>query len=133
MVKARRLSPLPFWDEDSVLAFCEERGWKPLHAYSLWKLVLRNRPAHLSELAALCAAQHILLPTGMVEALCERFALTTSTVVESHVSEDGTTKLLVELQDGQRVEAVVIRHSGRNTLCVSSQVGRWVGTCMDRM
>ena len=39
------------------------------------------------------------------------------------MSADGTRKLLVELQDGQRVEAVVIKHEGRNTLCVSSQIG----------
>lgn len=123
MVKARMLTPLPFWDEDSVLAFLEERGWKACHAYSLWKLCLRHRPAQLSELAAAAAEERVLLPGGLVEALCERFTLTTSTVVEKHVSEDGTTKLLVELQDGQRVEAVVIRHQGRNTLCVSSQVG----------
>lgn len=43
--------------------------------------------------------------------------------LQNHVSSDGTTKLLVELQDGQRVEAVIIKHSGRNTLCVSSQIG----------
>jgi adenine C2-methylase RlmN of 23S rRNA A2503 and tRNA A37 len=127
MVKARQLSPLPFWDEDSVLAFLAEHGWKPMHAYSLWKLALRERPAQLSDLAALSLGEHILLPTGLVEALCARFALTTSTVVERHVSSDGTTKLLVELQDGQRVEAVVIRHSGRNTLCVSSQVRACLG------
>ena len=126
MVKARVLTPLPFWDEDSVLAFLEERGWKACHAYSLWRLALRHRPERLSDLADLAAVsvgERMLLPGGLVEALCERFALTTSTVVEQHVSEDGTTKLLVELQDGQRVEAVVIRHQGRNTLCVSSQIG----------
>lgn len=127
MVKPRVLSPLPFWDEESVLAFLAERGVKPVHAYSLWKLALKHRPQQLGDLKELSLGSHILLPTGLVEALCERFVLTTSTVVETHVSSDGTTKLLVELQDGQRVEAVVIRHQGRNTLCVSSQVGCAMG------
>lgn len=65
--------------------------------------------------------------------------MTTSTVVEKHVSQiDGTMKLLIRLQDGGEIEAVVIHHSGeaehadqrqaercgeRDTLCISSQVG----------
>jgi 23S rRNA (adenine(2503)-C(2))-methyltransferase len=46
-------------------------------------------------------------------------------------SNDGTVKILVQLQDGHEVECVIIDHtrrqdnneSGRLTLCVSSQVG----------
>ncbi|MGD8910016.1 MAG: 23S rRNA (adenine(2503)-C(2))-methyltransferase RlmN, partial [Chromatiales bacterium] len=36
---------------------------------------------------------------------------------------DGTCKWLIELADGQRVETVYIPDDGRNTICVSSQVG----------
>jgi 23S rRNA (adenine2503-C2)-methyltransferase len=38
-------------------------------------------------------------------------------------ARDGTRKWLLELQDGQRIETVLIPDDGRNTLCVSSQVG----------
>ena len=82
MVKARRLTPLPFWDEEAVLAFFAERGWKPVHAYTLWKLTLRHRPKDVAELAQLSLGEHILLPGGLVEELAGTFALTTSTVVE---------------------------------------------------
>lgn len=67
----------------------------------------------------------------------------TSTLVHSMTSEiDGTMKLLIRLQDGGEVEAVLIRHTGsaehperrqaercgqRDTLCVSSQVGCRLG------
>ncbi|MBT2987824.1 MAG: 23S rRNA (adenine(2503)-C(2))-methyltransferase [gamma proteobacterium symbiont of Ctena orbiculata] len=36
---------------------------------------------------------------------------------------DGTRKWVLELGDGQRIETVLIPDDGRNTLCVSSQVG----------
>ncbi len=38
-------------------------------------------------------------------------------------SHDGTVKLVLQTQDGARVEAVVIPEADRRTLCVSSQVG----------
>ncbi|MBT0653615.1 23S rRNA (adenine(2503)-C(2))-methyltransferase RlmN [Geomobilimonas luticola] len=39
------------------------------------------------------------------------------------VSTDGTRKYLFRLEDGARVESVLIPDEGRNTLCISSQVG----------
>lgn len=59
------------------------------------------------------------------------FSLMTSKVVKREDSRDGnTTKLLIELQDGQQVESVLMRYDNtvsgghrRTTLCVSSQVG----------
>jgi len=46
-------------------------------------------------------------------------------VESEHTSEDGqTTKFLLRTSDDKLIEAVIMRHlSGRNTLCVSSQVG----------
>jgi adenine C2-methylase RlmN of 23S rRNA A2503 and tRNA A37 len=128
MVKARKLSPLPVFDEASVRTFLEERGIKQLHARQLWKVIIKNRPKTLQEADGLAKLEMgKQLPTGMVAELAEHFVLTTSRVVEKHVSGDGTVKLLVELQDSQRVEAVIIRHEGRNTLCVSSQIGCQMG------
>lgn len=55
--------------------------------------------------------------------LIERFELPRVRVAERRESEDGTIKFLVELHDGERVESVFIPKAGRNTLCVSTQVG----------
>lgn len=46
-------------------------------------------------------------------------------VVEA--SEDGTKKYLFRLSDGSAVESVLIPDEGRNTLCISSQVGCAMG------
>jgi len=43
-------------------------------------------------------------------------------------SQDGKTiKTLITLEDGQKIEAVLMRYSERNTVCVSSQVGCALG------
>jgi adenine C2-methylase RlmN of 23S rRNA A2503 and tRNA A37 len=68
----------------------------------------------------------------------ETFSLLTTRIAVAETSGDAsTTKLIVELQDGHRVEAVIIRHlKGRRaegkkglgaTLCISSQVGCKMG------
>ncbi|MEW8506316.1 MAG: 23S rRNA (adenine(2503)-C(2))-methyltransferase RlmN [Candidatus Thiodiazotropha sp.] len=44
-------------------------------------------------------------------------------LVYEQPATDGTRKWVVELQDRQRIETVLIPDDGRNTLCVSSQVG----------
>lgn len=55
--------------------------------------------------------------------LNERFCLPRVEVAERHDSDDGTIKFLVRLEDGEKVESVFIPTPGRNTLCVSTQVG----------
>ena len=43
---------------------------------------------------------------------------------EIHESRDNKTfKAVIELKDGLKIEAVLMRHSGRNSVCLSSQVG----------
>jgi 23S rRNA (adenine2503-C2)-methyltransferase len=43
---------------------------------------------------------------------------------EIFASKDGhSVKALIELEDGLKIETVLMRHLGRNTICVSSQVG----------
>ena len=46
-----------------------------------------------------------------------------STIHHRAVSNDGTVKYLLKLQDGQIIEAVGIPSAHRLTVCVSSQVG----------
>ncbi|MCU0701000.1 MAG: 23S rRNA (adenine(2503)-C(2))-methyltransferase RlmN [Myxococcaceae bacterium] len=52
----------------------------------------------------------------------EKHGLTTPTVVERSVSEDGTTKYALDLS-GSQVETVRIPAKGRSTICISSQAG----------
>ncbi len=44
-------------------------------------------------------------------------------IVDIATASDETTKYLLELKDHNYIEMVIIPHKGKNTLCVSSQVG----------
>ncbi len=79
------------------------------------------------------------LPKAAVSVLEKEFVMLTSKVTNSSVSSDGeTVKLLVQLQDGLSVEAVIMTYAGngssedcsgksRATVCVSCEVGCQMG------
>ncbi|MEZ4266998.1 MAG: 23S rRNA (adenine(2503)-C(2))-methyltransferase RlmN [Myxococcota bacterium] len=58
------------------------------------------------------------------EAIRAHSRAATARLTGSQATDDGTTKLVIALEDGARVEAVIIPNGDkRATLCVSSQVG----------
>ncbi len=57
------------------------------------------------------------------EYLAEYFVITSSTLAATHDAGDGASKLEIILDDGETVEAVVIKSQRRITVCLSSQVG----------
>lgn len=64
------------------------------------------------------------LPKSLREVLKETCVLTVPVVEHKQVSgEDGTTKYLWRLLDGNCIETVLMRYKHGNTVCVSSQVG----------
>ena len=67
------------------------------------------------------------LPARLRQQLAESFSIFSTRVVDAHRAEDGTQKLLVELQDRKHVECVLLRDGPRRTICVSSQVGCAMG------
>uniref|UniRef100_A0A5B7BKI4 Radical SAM core domain-containing protein n=1 Tax=Davidia involucrata TaxID=16924 RepID=A0A5B7BKI4_DAVIN len=100
----------------------------------IWKYVIQNPNCEWEEVPSLPSAAYPLLRS--------KFKPSTSTlhsVVES--SDDVTTKLLIKLQNGAFVEAVIMRYDTRlgkyggrprpggprATLCISSQVGCKMG------
>jgi 23S rRNA (adenine2503-C2)-methyltransferase len=67
------------------------------------------------------------LPSAQREALAARFRITTPPIAKRDVSEDGTEKFLLTLQDGRQVESVFIPRTPHDTFCVSTQVGCAMG------
>jgi len=55
--------------------------------------------------------------------LAQHFNLARPEIVTEQISEDGTRKWLLHLEDGKEIETVYIPESDRGTLCISSQVG----------
>eukprot|EP00944_MAST-04C_sp_MAST-4C-sp1_P011251 g11251.t1 len=121
------------WDAPAVHEFLLAQNAKTLHARRIYKYLLRTPNSSLRNLDSI-----VDFPVRVLPALQRTFSLFTSKVVSAVTSKDqATTKLLVELQDGLRIETVIIRHGAvtarnpggekRTTLCVSSQVGCKMG------
>lgn len=68
------------------------------------------------------------LPKTLREELKGKFPIITCSVVRKQVSQnDGTVKLLFEMQDGDYIESVVMKYKYGYTICVSSQIGCKMG------
>ena len=55
--------------------------------------------------------------------LKEQYCLDLPKILIKQVASDGTTKLLLEMEDGAKVETVLMRYSFGNAICISSEVG----------
>lgn len=67
------------------------------------------------------------LSKSLREKLESNFVLTTLKTAVKQTSQDGTMKFLFELHDGYTIETVLMRHEYGNSVCVTTQVGRWIG------
>jgi 23S rRNA (adenine2503-C2)-methyltransferase len=68
------------------------------------------------------------LPLALRHRLAEHFRFPPLIPLASQTSQDGqTVKTLFQLEDGQAIEAVLMRYERRRTLCISTQVGCAMG------
>ena len=67
------------------------------------------------------------LSKGFRASLSQAATISSLKLAQEQVSYDGTRKYLFELSDGNRIESVLIPENGRNTLCISAQVGCALG------
>lgn len=69
------------------------------------------------------------LSKSLREELKEKFLITNINIQQKQISNDGTIKYLLKLEDGELVETVLMRFDNRSNLtaCVSSQVGCKMG------
>ena len=104
---------------DLDLAGCEGLvaglGFKPFHGRNLFKWLHKHGVLSLDAMTD--------VPKTLRAALREATAIRLPRIVRAHPSADGTTKWIMELDDGQHIETVYIPEGKRSTICVSSQVG----------
>lgn len=96
-------------------ALFAELGAKPFHGRNVLKWIHKHG---VTEFAAMTDLSKAL--RGELQARTE---IRLPELVFEQPSWDGTTKWVLELADGQRVETVHIPDGQRSTICVSSQVG----------
>ncbi|CAH2053289.1 unnamed protein product [Thlaspi arvense] len=122
------------FDASEIRSEFESAGINPNFVIPIWKYVIQNPDCVWDEIPSLPSAAYTLLHS--------KFKTLTSSLHSLFHSSDGTTsKLLIKLQNGAFVEAVIMRYDTRlgmcggkprpggvrSTLCISSQVGCKMG------
>ncbi len=96
------------------------RAFSPVHAGRLW--------SHLYLALARSFEEMDDLPARVRAALAAEMRIgVLPTAVETDSSDGFTRKYLLTLTDGERIETVLMRFTGRVTACISSQVGCAMG------
>ncbi len=95
-----------------ILAGMDESAYRARQIFS-W--IYKKNMASFAEMAN--------LPKPLVKKLDNTYNIDTLHLSKRLVSKDRTEKFLFKLHDGNYIEAVLIYAKGRETLCVSSQVG----------
>jgi 23S rRNA (adenine2503-C2)-methyltransferase len=67
------------------------------------------------------------LPAGLRARLAAEAVVGRAEIETAQRAPDGTTKLLLRLADGRKIETVLLPYDERNSVCISSQVGCPVG------
>ena len=102
-------------DREGLMAFFASLGEKSFRATQVMKWIHQQDVADFQQMNNISKSLR-----DQLEALAEVKA---PEVVLDELSNDGTRKWVLKLDDGNQVETVYIPESDRGTLCVSSQVG----------
>ncbi|KAJ3009376.1 UNVERIFIED_CONTAM: sorting nexin [Siphonaria sp. JEL0065] len=149
VTRKRVLHPHSVFDEPQLRALFAEHSVNPHHINSIYRHIIQNNAESFDAIPE--------LPIRILPLLKANFVFSTSTIASrKDASDNSTTKLVVELQDGQQVETVIMRYgevelnsfpkdererrikelekegkqfksNKRATVCISSQVGCAMG------
>ena len=103
----------------AVTAWLAEHGEPAYRAAQLRQWMFSTRAGSFDEMTD--------LPRELRAAIAADFRLWTASVARHNRSDDGTEKLLLDLEDHQQIECVLLRDGSRRTICISTQVGCAMG------
>ena len=96
-------------------ALLMERGQKKYRATQLFTWIYEKKAKTFDEMSDVSKTFR--------EELNRDFCLTLPKIFKKQESKDGTIKLLLELEDGSKIETALMPYKYGNAICVSSQVG----------
>lgn len=92
-----------------------ERGQKKYRATQLFTWIYEKKAKAFDEMSD--------VSKSFRDELNRDFCLTLPKIFKKQESKDGTIKLLLELEDGSKIETALMPYKYGNAICVSSQVG----------
>lgn len=101
------------------MRLCQQCDAKPVHALGLTAHIFRHGITNIDAMTD--------LPENLRQHVKRHTCLPDVHIASQLRSGDGTTKLLLEMPDGDRVESVLIPGKDRLTLCLSTQQGCAMG------
>lgn len=102
-------------DPAQLVAYCGELGEKPFRAKQLQRWIHQFGVGDFNAMTDLAKSLRDKLST--------RAMVAAPAVISDHTSVDGTRKWLLDVGQGNAVEAVFIPEENRGTLCISTQAG----------
>ena len=102
-------------DPAQLIAYCGELGEKPFRAKQLLRWIHQFGASDFNAMTDLAKS--------LRDKLATRAMIAAPAVISDHTSSDGTRKWLLDVGQGNAVEAVFIPEENRGTLCISTQAG----------
>jgi len=100
-------------------ALLTEHGYPRFHARQIFRWIWKRGVTDVPRMTD--------LGRGLREVIASRFTIRTPRIVRRDVSEDGTQKFVLALDDGKQIESVFIPDTPAQTFCISTQVGCAMG------
>jgi 23S rRNA (adenine2503-C2)-methyltransferase len=99
--------------------FCSDLGEAPFRARQIWQWLWQKRVRDFAGMTSISKELRLQL--------ADAAKIVWPEVTHVQISQDATIKFLLALEDGQRIETVLIPEKDHFTLCLSSQVGCSLG------
>ena len=103
------------FDPAQLVAYCDSLGEKPFRAKQLQRWIHQFGASQFDQMTDLAKS--------LRDKLASRAVVAAPAVISDHTSTDGTRKWLLDVGQGNAVEAVFIPEENRGTLCISTQAG----------
>jgi len=107
------------WDLAQLRQWLQQKDYPAYRAAQIFSWLYERRAESFEAMSD--------LPKRLRLELEASFRLWSGQVFAHQSSGDGTEKLLLNLEDGGRIECVLLREENRRSICVSSQVGCAMG------
>jgi 23S rRNA (adenine2503-C2)-methyltransferase len=105
---------------DALQDWLAQRGLPKYRAAQIWRWLFEKGARSFDQMTD--------LPHALRGQLAEEFQLLVAHVTARRTADDGTEKLLLELPDQERIEAVLLRDDrSHHAICLSTQVGCAMG------